>query len=83
MTHESLRDLIVGELTRIAPDTDPAAIAPEASLRDELDLDSMDFLAFVTALHDRLGIEVPEADYRKIDSIAGCVAYLAERTAAP
>jgi acyl carrier protein len=45
-------------------------------LRDELDIDSMDFLNVVIALHERLGIEIPEGDYPKLATLAGCVEYL-------
>jgi acyl carrier protein len=77
MTRDELRAAVVGALAAIAPETDPSAIDATASLRDELDIDSMDFLAFVTALHDRTGVTVPETEYPSVDSIDGAVAYLA------
>lgn len=77
MKTEELRATVLDALAGIAPETDPGAISPTASLRDELDIDSMDFLAFVTALHDRTGVTVPETDYPAVDSIDGAVAYLA------
>lgn len=63
-------------LAAIAPEVDLAALDPTAPMREELDLDSMDFLRFITGLHAELGVEVPEADYRKLGTLDGCVAYL-------
>ena len=73
----TIRAAIFESLSDVAPETDPASLDPSASLRDELDIDSMDFLNFVTGLHERLGVDVPEADYPKLDSVEGAVAYLA------
>jgi acyl carrier protein len=69
------RDAVLECLREIAPDRDPAAIDPDRDLREELDLDSMDFLRFVQALHRTLGIEVPEADYRSLRTLRGAIAY--------
>jgi acyl carrier protein len=81
MTQGELRQVIVEELTRIAPEVDPASIAPGVSFRDQLDLDSMDFLNLVLALHERLGVEIPEADYPRLYALDDAVAYLAGKTA--
>ena len=79
MTSEEIRKTVIEALTRIAPEVDPAAIESGASFRDQLDLDSMDFLNFVLAVHDRLGVEIPEADYPRLSTLDGAVAYLAAR----
>ena len=79
MTPDDLKRVLIDELTRIAPETDQASIAPGAALRDQLDLDSMDFLNFILALHQRLGIDIPEADYPHLYSLDGAVAYLATK----
>jgi acyl carrier protein len=76
-----IRDAVFSVLGEIAPEADPAAVNPAESLRDQLDLDSMDFLNFVIALHKRLGVEIPEADYPKLASVDGAVSYLAARAA--
>jgi acyl carrier protein len=81
MTADALRNVIVGALTRIAPEIDPASIHSGVSFRDELDLDSMDFLNFVLALHDKLGVEIPEADYPRLYTLDGAIAYLSAKTA--
>jgi len=65
----------------IVPEADLTAIKSATSLRDQLDIDSMDFLNFVIALHETLHIEIPEADYPKLVSLDGCVDYLTARAA--
>ncbi len=79
MTSEEIRKTVIDALTRIAPEIDPASIEPGSGFRDQLDLDSMDFLNFVLAVHDRLGVEIPEADYPHLSTLDGAVAYLAAR----
>ena len=69
---------ILGEL---APEADLAELDPAADFRRALDIDSFAFLQFVVALHDRLGIDVPEADYARLRTLAGCHAYLEQRLA--
>jgi len=64
------------ELMRIAPDIDFASVDPRRDLREEFDIDSMDFLNLVTALHQRMGVDIPEADYPKFSTLAGAVAFL-------
>jgi acyl carrier protein len=64
----------------IAPEADVADADPSAVLQDVLDLDSMDFLNLVTALHDETGIDVPERDYPKLASIDGFVQYVVGAT---
>lgn len=81
MTSEEIRKTVIAALTRIAPEIDSASIESGASFRDQLDLDSMDFLNFVLAVHDRLGIDIPETDYPHLSTLDGAVAYLAARLA--
>ena len=70
------RTAVITSLAAIAPEVDFEALDPDADLRDELDLDSMDFLNFVIGLHDRIGIEVPERDYPQLLTLDMCVRYL-------
>jgi acyl carrier protein len=77
MTGIEAQDLIFGVLRDIAPEADPATVAGNEDLREALDLDSMDFMNFVVALHERTGLDIPEADYPKLRTIDGAVAYLA------
>lgn len=83
MTDDALENTVLRVLTDIAPDIDPDEVAPDANLRDELDLDSMDFLNFVIALHEQLGVDIPEADYPALVTVAGCVEYLGARLPPP
>jgi acyl carrier protein len=76
---DQLRNVVLTVLRRIAPEIDPASIRADAVLREELDLDSMDFLNFVLGLHERLGIEIPEADYPRLYTLEGAVTYLATK----
>lgn len=76
MTQTRMRALFLEELTRVAPDIDPAEVLDGDYLQDDLELDSMDILNLVTALHQRLGIDIPEADYTQIATVASAVRYL-------
>ena len=64
MTRNDITAVLIDELGRIAPEIDASRLDPNAELREELDIDSMDFLNFVIAVTHRLGIDVPELDYR-------------------
>lgn len=75
-TVEEIRATLLSVLGTIAPEADPATLDPGESLREQLDLDSMDFLNFVIGVHKRLGVEIPEADYPRLASLDGAVAYL-------
>lgn len=79
MSRPDLRETVLTALGTVAPEADPAKLEPGEPIRDQLDLDSMDFLNFVVALHERLGVEIPEADYGKLSTVEGAVAYLAAR----
>ncbi len=76
MKEAEARSLVLDVLSGIAPEADFATLRGKAQLRDELDLDSMDFLNFVAALHERTSIDIPEADYPKLATLDGAVAYL-------
>ena len=76
MNQAEAKDLIIDVLAGIAPEADFAALPGKAQLRDELDLDSMDFLNFVAALHERAKIDISEADYPKLFTLDGAVSYL-------
>lgn len=82
MTKEEVQAIVVRHLRRIAPEMDAAQLQPEVGLRDQLDLDSIDFLNFIVALHKELHVEVPESDYPKLATLRGCVDYLGSRLAA-
>ncbi len=71
-----IRGVVQEELNNIAPEIDLKTVDPAADLREALDIDSMDFLNFITAIHHRLGVDIPERDYPKLITIDGAVAYL-------
>lgn len=76
MTRDQIEAIVLRALARIAPEADLSRIGPEAPLRDQLDVDSMDFLNFVIELHKGLNVEIPEADYPELTTLNGCVSYL-------
>ena len=80
MTADELKQAVIEELIAIAPEFAPDEIDTGADLREEMDIDSMDFLNFVIALHKKLGVEIPEADYPQLFTVNGAVDYLAAKT---
>ena len=79
MTRERLNQVVVEELRRLAPELDPAALREGVRIREDLDLDSFDFVRFLAALDQRLGLSIPEADYAQLVTIADCLDYLEKR----
>jgi acyl carrier protein len=83
MTKDDCKKLVIDIISDIAPDEDLSAIKPDIRLRDQLQLDSMDFLDIVMELRKRHGIEVPEADYTHLASLESCAEYLTPKFTAP
>lgn len=81
MNEQELRKTIIEVLCEIAPEVDPDAVPSDKDLREELDLDSMDFLNVLIALHERLGVDIPEADAPQLVTLDGGVAYLQSKLA--
>lgn len=79
-TNKEMQGVILEELQNIAPEIEPDEIDPDENLRDAIDIDSMDLLNLVTALHERLGVDIPESDYPQMDTLANAAAYLVRRT---
>ena len=82
MNEADIRAVLQEELGNIAPEMDLRKLDPSADLREALDIDSMDFLNFVTALHRRLGVDIAELDYPKLMTLNGAVTYLKPKVAA-
>ena len=82
MTRQEIRAALLDALGAIAPEADLAALDPGADLREQLELDSMDRLNFAIGVHERTGVEIPEADYPRLATLDSCVAYLASRLGA-
>jgi acyl carrier protein len=75
MDRETLRQVVLETLRTIAPEVDPAP------LRDQVDLDSMDWLNFLVRLHGRLQVDIPEADYRQLSTLNRLLSYLTAKLA--
>ncbi len=79
LTPDDIRQTVLRLLGEIAPEADLAALRPGVSFRDQLDIDSMDFLNFIIMIHKTFGVEIPEADYPKYGTLNGCVEQLADK----
>ena len=80
---DDLRTTVLDALLEVAPEVDPVTVDGVEPLAEQLDLDSMDFLAFLQSVADRTGVEIPEEDYGLVRTLDGCVAYLEEHAARP
>jgi acyl carrier protein len=80
MTPQAIREQVFQALADVAPEADPASLDLTRPLRDQVDIDSFDYLNFIIGLSDRLGVTVPEADYGSIGTLTRLVDYLAQRT---
>jgi acyl carrier protein len=78
VTRGEIRSRVIQCLGDIAPEADLARLRSDTPLRDQLDIDSMDFLNFVIGLDRSLGVAVPESEYDRLATLDGCVDYLAE-----
>lgn len=76
---EQIRTAVLAIVKRLAPEIDPAKIVPDKPLRSQIDLDSMDWLNVLAIIHEKLGVDIPETDYGKVQTLDGIVAYLAGR----
>ena len=74
--------VIVTAIAGIAPEIDLSTVDPESSFRAEIDLDSLDFLRLVQSLHDATGVEIPETDYARVDTLKHLTEYLVTHSAA-
>jgi acyl carrier protein len=79
MDERAIRDALFAALRTVAPEASPGELAIDEPLRDQVDLDSMDFLNFLVRLHETFGVDVPEADYAKLVTLSDFVAYLQAR----
>jgi acyl carrier protein len=78
VTDDEIKAMVLCELAKIAPEFD-SQIDPEMDLREQIDLDSMDMLNLMIAIHETTGVDIPEADYPRMSSLNGCVSYLRAR----
>jgi len=82
MDEQQLRQTALEILQSIAPEVEPADIVAGDPLRNQVDLDSMDWLNFLIALHEKLRVEIPEADYARLVTMDDVVAYLGAKLSA-
>jgi acyl carrier protein len=76
MTREEIRDEIIDILQDIAPDEDLSGLDDKTTFRDQLEMDSMDFLDIVMELRKRYRIQIPEEDYPHLASMESTINYL-------
>ncbi|OGV81078.1 MAG: acyl carrier protein [Lentisphaerae bacterium RIFOXYB12_FULL_65_16] len=81
MTRDQIGQAVITIITDIVPDEDCSDLDPVKPLREQLELDSMDFLDIVMELRKRYGVEVPEADYPKLATLNSCIDYLEPKLA--
>jgi acyl carrier protein len=79
LSKDELRAAVLAELKRIAPEVEESELKADRLLRDQVDLDSMDWLNFLVALHERLKVEIPESDYARLGTLDQVVDYLSRR----
>lgn len=79
MNEEQIRELVYASIKAVAPEVDPATLDPSVDLREEIDLDSMDFTRFVNSLQRGAGVDIPERDYRQLTTVSGAQSYLVGR----
>lgn len=80
MTHADLTTLIFTLLEQIAPGCEPQQLQGDDNIREELELDSFDYLKFLIALSTQLQVDIPEADYEKIQTLNSLLTYLQARS---
>lgn len=79
MTDDQIKALVLREIKKVAPEAELDGLDPAADLRDQIDLDSMDVLNVMIAIHESTGVEIPEADYPQLATLDAAVAYLRAR----
>ena len=76
MTRDEIKDVVLEIIQDIDEDADITNVKADEALRDQLDLDSMDFLDIVMELRKRYKIQIPEADYPQLATLESCINYL-------
>jgi len=82
MSPEEIRATVLRALGQIAPEADLTKVKSDVSLRDQLDIDSMDFLNFLIGVDKQLHVNIPERDYGRLSTIDDCVNYISARQSA-
>ena len=79
MSEAELKAILLDGLREIAPEAEPDKLRPDQKIRETLDIDSFDFLKFLIALHEKTGVEIPEADYGKLNTLDAMLRYLSPK----
>jgi len=79
MNESEIRTGVIAAIRRIAPEVEEGALRADRPLREQVDLDSMDWLNVIVGLHERFGVDIPEADYARLATLNAIVAYLAAK----
>jgi len=82
MSRDDVRKALIDSILAVAPEADFSQVRPTRPLREQLDIDSFDFLTILQELHKKIGVNVPESDYGKMITLDGSVDYLVQRAAA-
>ena len=81
MDRQGLRQIVIGTLRAIAPEVEESELADAEPLRNQVDLDSMDWLNFLIGLHEKLKVDIPEADYQSLVTLDNVLDYLSRKLA--
>ena len=81
LTDDQITKVALDIIGTIAPEADIENLDPAVRLRDQFDFDSVDFMNFAVALQEQLKVDIPEADYPKLATLKGCIAYLKSKIA--
>ena len=79
MEEKELRAVVIATLKTIAPEVEEGDLRPDRPLRNQVDLDSMDWLNFLIGLHEKLKVDIPEADYAKLVTLGDVLDYLEKK----
>lgn len=81
MANDDAKARVLEVLAEVAPETRSLELDPGQSFRDQIDLDSVDYLRYVLGLEEKFGLKVPEVDYPKLSSLNGSLSYLESKRA--
>jgi acyl carrier protein len=82
MDEQAIRAGVIAAICEVAPEVEPAQLSGARALREQVDLDSMDWLNVIIGWHRRFGIDIPEPDYARLPTVDAVVAYIGQRAAA-
>jgi acyl carrier protein len=83
MNEQEVRTGVMAAIKAVAPEVEESALAADRLLRDQVDLDSMDWLNVIVGFHERFGIDIPETDYARLTTLSAIATYVLERLAKP